>query len=38
VVVPNHNIEQIEDLHMILEHSITSAVRAMLHTAAKRAA
>lgn len=38
VVVPNHSMEQVEDLHMILEHSITSAVRNMLATAAKRAA
>ncbi|MGL4649889.1 MAG: D-sedoheptulose-7-phosphate isomerase, partial [Caldilineaceae bacterium] len=38
VVVPNHNIEQVEDLHMIFVHSITSAVRNQLHTAAKRAA
>jgi len=38
VVVPNHSIEQIEDLHMILEHSITSSVRSLLQSAIKQAA
>jgi D-sedoheptulose 7-phosphate isomerase len=27
VVVPNHNIEQIEDIHLMLEHMVTVAVR-----------
>ena len=42
VVVPNHSIEQIEDLHMILEHMVTASVRQAVHQAvhqtAKRAA
>lgn len=38
IVVPNHSIEQIEDLHMMLEHMITASVRASIHHAVKRAA
>ena len=42
VVIPNHSIEQIEDLHMILEHMVTASVRQAVHQAvhqtAKRAA
>ncbi len=38
IVVPNHSIEQIEDLHMMLEHMITASVRASIHYAVKRAA
>lgn len=38
VVVPNHSIEQIEDLHMILEHMVTASVRQAVHQAVKRAA
>lgn len=42
VVVPNHSIEQIEDLHMILEHMVTASVRQAIHQSAhqtvKRAA
>ncbi|MBW7884358.1 MAG: SIS domain-containing protein [Caldilineaceae bacterium] len=38
VVVPNHCIEQIEDLHLMLEHIITSAVRQAIHQAVKKAA
>lgn len=42
VVVPNHSIEQIEDLHMILVHMVTASVRQALtqavHQTAKRAA
>jgi D-sedoheptulose 7-phosphate isomerase len=37
IVVPNHNIEQIEDLHMILEHSVTSGVRSLLQAAVRMA-
>jgi len=38
IVVPNHSIEQIEDLHMMLEHMITASVRAAIQYAVKRAA
>lgn len=38
IVVPNHSIEQIEDLHMMLEHMITASVRSSIHHAVKRAA
>ena len=38
VVVPNHSIEQIEDLHMMLEHMVTASVRQAVHQAVKRAA
>lgn len=38
IVVPNHSIEQIEDLHMMLEHMITASVRTSIHHAVKRAA
>jgi D-sedoheptulose 7-phosphate isomerase len=38
VVVPNHSIEQIEDLHMILEHMVTASVRQAVHQAVKRVA
>ncbi len=38
IVVPNHSIEQIEDVHMMLEHMITASVRASIHHAVKRAA
>ncbi len=31
VVVSNHSIEQIEDLHMILEHMVTASVRQAIH-------
>jgi len=31
VVVPNHSIEQIEDLHMILEHMVTASLRQAIH-------
>ena len=27
VVVPSHSIEQIEDIHLMLEHMITAALR-----------
>jgi D-sedoheptulose 7-phosphate isomerase len=27
IVVPSHSIEQIEDIHLILEHMITAALR-----------
>ncbi|GIK71288.1 MAG: phosphoheptose isomerase [Chloroflexota bacterium] len=37
VVVPNHSIEQIEDVHMILEHMVTASVRQAVHQAVKRA-
>jgi D-sedoheptulose 7-phosphate isomerase len=30
VVVPNHCIEQIEDVHLILEHVVTSALRQLM--------
>lgn len=36
MVMPVHNMEQIEDLHMILVHSITSAVRKLLLQSAGR--
>ncbi len=36
VVVPNHSIEQIEDMHMILEHMVTASVRQAVHQAVKR--
>ncbi|MFO7633017.1 MAG: SIS domain-containing protein [Caldilinea sp.] len=38
VVVPNHSIEQIEDLHMVLVHMVTASVRQAVHQAVKRAA
>ncbi len=38
IVVPNHSIEQIEDLHMMLEHMLTASVRSSIHHAVKRAA
>lgn len=38
VVVPSQNVEQIEDVHVIIEHMLTSAVRASLQVAARRAA
>lgn len=28
LVVPNHNMEQVEDIHLLLEHVITSCLRA----------
>jgi D-sedoheptulose 7-phosphate isomerase len=37
VVVPNHSIEQIEDVHMILEHMVTASVRQAVHQAVRRA-
>ncbi len=38
VVMPVHNMEQIEDLHMVFSHSITSAMRNLLQQAAARQA
>lgn len=32
VVVPNHCIEQIEDVHLILEHMVTLAMRDVVHS------
>lgn len=32
LVVPNHNIEQIEDIHLMLEHMVTVAVRDAIAT------
>lgn len=37
IVAPNHNIEQIEDIHMILEHSVTSGVRSLMQSAVRMA-
>lgn len=31
VVVPSHSIEQIEDIHLMLEHMITAALRDVAH-------
>jgi hypothetical protein len=31
VVVNNHSIEQIEDLHMMIEHMVTASVRQAVH-------
>ena len=38
VVVNNHSIEQVEDLHMMIEHMVTASVRQAVHQAVKRAA
>ena len=38
IVVPNHCIEQIEDVHMMLEHIITVAVRESIRQGASVAA
>ena len=38
VVVNNHSIEQVEDLHMMIEHMITASVRQAVHQSVKRAA
>ena len=37
VVVQNHSIEQIEDVHMILEHMVTASVRQLVQQAVKHA-
>ena len=36
VVVPDHSIEQIEDLHMMLEHMVTASVRKAIQQAAQQ--
>lgn len=38
IVVNNHSIEQIEDLHMMIEHMLTASIRQAVHQAVKRAA
>lgn len=35
VVVQNHSIEQIEDVHMILEHMVTASVRQLVQQAVR---
>lgn len=36
IVVPNHNIEQIEDIHLMLEHMVTVALRRAIHQSVER--
>uniref|UniRef100_A0A7C1JU36 SIS domain-containing protein n=1 Tax=Caldilinea aerophila TaxID=133453 RepID=A0A7C1JU36_9CHLR len=36
VVVQNHSIEQIEDVHMILEHMVTASVRQLVQQAVRQ--
>ena len=38
VVVPTHSVEQIEDLHMVLEHMVTASVRTAIQQAVKQVA
>ncbi|MCK5124579.1 MAG: phosphoheptose isomerase, partial [Dehalococcoidia bacterium] len=30
IVVPNHNMEQVEDIHLLLEHVITTCLRKVI--------